>query len=102
MPDTNQLEREVLAWAKDRGILDSATPERQFCKTLEEVSELLDAIQNDNTTEVMDAIGDIMVTLIIQCSFWGVTLNDCLQDAYDVISKRSGKMVNGVFVKDED
>lgn len=102
MPNTDQLEREVIAWAADRGILDSSTPVAQFSKTLEEVTELLDAIQQDNTHEVRDAIGDIVVTLIIQCTFWGVTLNDCLNDAFEVISKRKGKMVNGVFVKDED
>lgn len=30
----------------------------------------------------------------------GWTLEECLQVAYDVISKRTGKMVDGVFVKD--
>ena len=31
---------------------------------------------------------------------YGWTLQECLQSAYDVISKRTGKMENGVFVKD--
>ena len=33
-------------------------------------------------------------------SYYGWTLQECLQSAYDVISKRTGKMENGVFVKD--
>jgi hypothetical protein len=30
-----------------------------------------------------------------------VLLEKCLQSAYDVISKRTGKMINGQFVKDD-
>jgi len=49
---------------------------------------------------VKDAIGDIMVTLIIQCKMQGMDLQDCLESAYNVIKNRTGKMVDGVFVKD--
>jgi|SRR5690606_26412042 len=31
----------------------------------------------------------------------GLTLEECTQSAYEVIAKRTGKLVNGVFVKDE-
>lgn len=37
---------------------------------------------------------------IIQCRMQGVLLEECLQSAYDVISKRTGKIINGQFVKD--
>jgi hypothetical protein len=30
----------------------------------------------------------------------GLTIEECLQSAYDVISKRTGKMINGQFIKD--
>jgi hypothetical protein len=30
-----------------------------------------------------------------------MTIEECLNAAYDVISKRTGKMVNGQFMKDE-
>jgi len=49
----------------------------------------------------MDAIGDITVTLIIQAEMQGLDFQDCLQAAYDVISKRTGKMIDGQFVKDK-
>jgi hypothetical protein len=32
---------------------------------------------------------------------YGFSLEECLQMAYDTISKRSGKMIDGVFVKSE-
>jgi len=30
----------------------------------------------------------------------GVNIENCISSAYDVISKRKGKMINGTFVKD--
>jgi NTP pyrophosphatase (non-canonical NTP hydrolase) len=91
----------VEQWAESKGILDKATPMAQAVKTLEETTELLSAINADDKDEIIDAIGDIVVTLIIQCRMQDVLLEDCLYKAYEVISKRTGKMVNGQFVKDE-
>jgi NTP pyrophosphatase (non-canonical NTP hydrolase) len=96
-------EQEIIEWATDRGILGiggKGTPSRQHHKTLEEVQELTDALVARNIAEVQDAIGDIYVTLVIQASMQGLTMAQCIDAAYDVISKRTGKMVNGQFVKD--
>lgn len=96
-------EQEILDWAVDKGILGiggKGTPSRQHHKTLEEVQELTDALVARNIPEVQDAIGDIYVTLVIQASMQGLTMDQCIDAAYEVISKRTGKMVNGQFVKD--
>lgn len=113
-----QLEQLVINWADEKGILSNATPLTQFSKTQEEVSELEHALDvkargfkdfiNDKglvvsaDEEIEDSIGDIVVTLIIQAKMQGLTLQQCLQSAYNVISKRKGEMRNGVFVKSED
>ena len=94
------IKHEVEMWAKDKGILDNATPIKQALKTQEEVTELLNAIVDNDRAEIIDAIGDIMVTLIIQAKMQNLNLFECLQSAYNVISKRTGKMVNGQFLKD--
>lgn len=158
-----ELRLKVIDWAKDRGIMEKATPLSQCTKVMEECLELVVADLNNDEAEIKDAVGDILVTLFIEAELLGieyakiqdriyayesrveyipseilgeslilftliqkestedlydiiaytiVTLlsyckcNDlnpieCLQGAYDVISKRKGKMVNGVFVKDE-
>lgn len=96
----NNLIQLVIIWAHQKGILDNGTPGKQSLKTLEECGELVLAVGQDNKHEIKDAIGDIMVTLIIQAEMQGVTIEECLQQAYDVISKRKGKMINGMFVKD--
>ena len=100
MKDFFELEVLIEEWAKEKGILDKATTMKQAEKTHEEVLELMSAIDEDNREEIKDAIGDIMVTLIIQAKMQGMTIEECLNAAYDVISKRTGKMINGQFVKD--
>jgi len=98
--DYFELEHAVEEWAKNKGILDKATPMAQALKTLEETTELCTAINANDRTEIIDAMGDIMVTLIIQAKMQDITLEECLESAYNVISKRTGKIVNGQFVKD--
>jgi NTP pyrophosphatase (non-canonical NTP hydrolase) len=114
MENLNELEQLVIEWAADKGIFEKATPYKQAQKTLEECGELLYAVgKQDNariegdidglvdaTEEAKDALGDIAVTIIIGAKMQGFTLEECLQSAYDVIKKRTGKMVNGQFVKD--
>lgn len=91
----------VLDWAKEKGILDKSTPIAQAEKTLEEAHELIDAIKSDNKPEIKDALGDILVTIIIGAEMQGWDIEDCLQTAYDVIKSRTGKMIDGQFVKDK-
>lgn len=111
-----ELELKVIDWAKEKGILEKATPLTQARKTEEEVNELIEACvaqqtgreyftnlkgKKCNTTEeLQDALGDILVTIIIQAEMQGLKLEDCLESAYGIISKRTGSMQNGQFVKD--
>jgi len=97
-----KLQTDIEKWAEEKGILDKATPMAQALKTLEETTELCTAINNNDRAEIIDAIGDIMVTLIIQAKMQNLSLETCLESAYNVIAKRTGKMVNGQFVKDND
>lgn len=90
----------VIQWGAERGILMKATPMSQAIKTLSEVEELLRAINSGDKEETKDAYGDILVTIILGAELSGFDIEDCLQAAYDVISKRTGSMINGQFVKD--
>lgn len=97
----NELEALVISWAEQKGIFEKGNPEAQCDKTLEEVYELSQAIKENDKEEIIDALGDILVTIIIQAEMQGLKLEDCLQSAYNVISKRTGKMVEGKFVRDK-
>lgn len=96
-----QLINKTIQWGKDKGIFDKSYPLKQHDKTQEEVDELKQALVDNNKEEIIDAIGDIIVTLILQAEMNGLDIEECLHSAYDVISKRTGKMVDGIFVKDK-
>jgi NTP pyrophosphatase (non-canonical NTP hydrolase) len=96
-----ELEKLVIEWANEKGILEKATTIAQAAKTMEECTELMVAIARHDDDEIVDALGDILVTIIIQAEMQGLKLEECLESAYNVISKRTGKMINGTFVKDK-
>jgi NTP pyrophosphatase (non-canonical NTP hydrolase) len=96
-----ELEQLVIKWADEKGIFEKGTPSAQCDKTLEEVMELSTALHNDDKVEIKDALGDILVTIIIQAEMQGLELEDCLLTAYNVISKRQGTIINGQFVRDK-
>lgn len=93
-------EEDIIQWARERHIFDSATPGSQHGKTLEEVQELTDALADNNEAEIKDAIGDLVVTLILQAHMHGWSLDECVEAAYQEIKDRKGRMVDGVFVKE--
>ena len=99
----NELIQNVLQWGIDKNITGTngkGTRYGQADKMLEEANETYNAVTSGELVEVKDGIGDTVVTLILLADMYGWTLEECLQVAYDVISKRTGKMVDGVFVKD--
>lgn len=161
-PNLDDLEPLVIKWAEKKGILQNATPYKQLLKTGEEILELLQVIEDNNLDEIEDAIGSVVVTLIIyaemkkisckrdfknhsfkaddaaahrlltDCSVllqaekfgqsltpiihthemmmvklhyiankYNLNIWECLKTAYNVIKNRKGKMINGVFIRDE-
>lgn len=90
----------VRVWAADRNLIGGSTPQDQLHKLAEEVDELNDAITAEDHGEIVDAIGDIQVVLAVMCAQLGIHIDDCREVAWDQIKDRTGKMVNGVFVKD--
>ena len=88
-------------WAKQRGLYDKGNAHTQYVKLQEEAGELAKALLKDDQDEVIDAIGDMVVVLTNLAHLRGVNIETCIASAYDVISKRTGKMINGTFVKDE-
>ena len=100
-PKTDTRFQLIRDWAGTRGLYSKGDTKTQFCKLMEEAGELGRAILKDDNPEFRDAIGDMVVVLTNLAHMGGTTIEDCIDEAYDVISKRTGKMVNGTFVKDE-
>lgn len=105
-----ELKENVEEWAKDKDLLHSENADKQFMKFIEEVFEFkseMDLIHilggNElNSHDMMLEMGDIFVTLIVLCNQLGIDCVECLQLAYDKISKRKGVTKDGIFIKEED
>ena len=90
----------IRTWADERGLYDKGDTKTQYLKLMEEAGELGRAILKDDQPEIVDAIGDIVVVLTNLSELAGYKIEHCIDEAYKVISKRTGKMQNGTFVKD--
>jgi len=98
----NDLQEKVLGWAFTRGIMQHSNPKSQLMKAVSEIGELCDAEIKGEHAKVIDGVGDVLVCLIIYSEMNGVDLTICLNEAYNQIKDRKGKMVEGgAFVKDE-
>jgi NTP pyrophosphatase (non-canonical NTP hydrolase) len=86
-------------WARERGIYDKGDPKTQLIKLYEESGELSQALLKNDKSGIIDAIGDSIVVLTNLAELVGTDVETCIQSAYDEISNRTGKMVNGTFVK---
>ena len=93
---------DIRSWATDKGIYDKGNARTQYLKLMEEAGELAEALLKNDKAEIQDAIGDMIVVLTSIAKFEDMFIEDCIKSAYDVIAKRTGKMVNGTFVKDAD
>lgn len=117
-----ELKTKVEEWAEDKDLLHSENADKQFMKFIEEVFEFkfeMQGLKNyQDSCELLDIegtlgknqmkrnmqleMGDIFVTLIILCNQLHIDCVECLQLAYEKISKRRGKTIDGIFVKEED
>ena len=91
----------IRQWAEERGLYDKGNSHTQYVKLQEEAGELAKALLENDKPEIIDAIGDMVVVLTNLAHLQGVHIETCIAEAYKVISKRKGKMINGTFVKDE-
>ena len=92
----------IRQWAEDRNLIEGSTPDKQLGKLIEEIGELAAGIARKDQGRVIDGIGDAVVVLTILSAQHGVMIEDCMEAAWNEIKDRKGKMIDGVFVKQED
>jgi len=97
----SMIEMDVIRWGEDRKIVQHSNPRAQAIKTLEEVGELMQAIQDKDREAMIDAYGDILVTLVMGCATADLDLVTCFKHAYEQIKDRKGYLSpEGIFVKE--
>ena len=87
-------------WADERGLYENGDTKTQALKLVEEVGETCRAILKEDYEEITDGIGDCIVVLTNLAELHGVSIEECIDKAYDDIKNRKGKMDNGTFKKD--
>ena len=97
----DKLIKQVEQWSTDKN-LHEADSSKQFTKVVEEVGEVAAALARSNDDMLKDGIGDVVVTLIILAQQNGMTLEECLTQAYGEIADRKGETRDGVFIKQAD
>lgn len=95
----DELVGNIERWHYDRNLIDGSTDQAQYVKLIEEAGELAGNIARKK--DVSDDIGDMIVVLINIAARNNLTLKDCLVRAWDDIKDRKGRMVDGVFIKEE-
>ena len=96
----DDLVESVILWGRNKELND---PKAQLNKVIEELGEMAHEVCRNryHSNEMMDAVGDTLVTIIILADICKLDVKDCLQEAYNVINKRTGRTIDGTFVKDE-
>lgn len=97
--DIEQLIEDIALWHYGKGIVNGSTDQKQIGKLCEEFSELITSCAAGESP--IDDIGDMIVVLINIAERNGLTLKGCLDHAYEEISKRTGKTVDGIFIKEK-
>ena len=98
----SMIEMDVIRWGEDRKIVQNSNPMAQAIKTYEEVTELFEAIAANDREAMIDAYGDILVTLVMGCATADLDLVSCFKHAYEQIKDRTGTLgPDGIFYKDK-
>lgn len=68
----------VRDWAEARNLIAGATPQAQFTKLIEEISEFTRGIDEDNADEIYDGLGDSIVVMTVLAAQHGLGLEECI------------------------
>ena len=96
----NELVSNIKNWHRDRNLIDGSSDKDQTLKLLQELGELSDSVCKGK--DIRDDLGDMLVVMINIMERNSLEMSDCLEVAWNDIKDRKGKMVDGIFVKEED
>ena len=94
-----KLVKLIEQWHEDRNLIAGSTDKDQVLKLVQELGELSDSVCKEK--DMRDDLGDMLVVMINIMKRNNITIEECLQKAYDDIKHRKGRMVDGIFVKEE-
>lgn len=97
-----ELLRRIHQWGVDRNIIGDATSRNQLPKLMEELGEMAGGIARKHKDTIKDGIGDVIVVLSMIAGIEGLTIHECIDQAYNEIKDRKGVLLDGTFIKSTD
>lgn len=90
----DELFQLVWEWFEERNLQD---PTMQLTKVNEEIGEICHEVRRGrfDSVQLVDALGDSFVALIGMCHHLGIDPRSALEEAYEEIKDRKGKVANG-------
>ena len=71
-----EFKKNVVKWAKDRGIIPNSSFDAQYIKLVEELGELALGIRKRDDELIKDSIGDVAVVLVNLAAIQGIDVKD--------------------------
>ncbi len=126
------LTKLITDWHHDRNLIAGATLQSQTAKLLEEFTEVVASLnpdkeptfihdevlrmmadllergriktiaKKDATPAFKDALGDMFIVQVNLAEQIGVSAESCIQQSWDEIKDRKGRMIDGQYVKEAD
>jgi hypothetical protein len=91
-------EQDIIDWAIAKGIIDAADRLTQSLKTIEEIAELI--THHLKQQPVMDDIGDIYVTIVVQAHMNGYDIQEIHENPYQFDKNETVKEQIATMVMD--
>ena len=92
--------QDVYDWADSKDFRNNSTVKIQFAKFGEEIGEYWEAVCIDDKPAIADELGDVALCVVMQVYMHNLDLEKLLAATVKKVTKRKGKMVDGLFVKE--
>ena len=98
--ELKELIEKTNKWFEDRNLIQGSTDKDQILKLMQELGELSDPACKGE--DIRDDLGDMLVVMLNIMKRNNFTIEECLEMAYNDIKDRKGRMVDGIFVKEQN
>ena len=98
--ELKELIEKTNKWFDDRNLIQGSTDKDQILKLMQELGELSDHACKGE--DIRDDLGDMLVVMLNIMKRTNFTIEECLEMAYNDIKDRKGRMVDGIFVKEQN
>lgn len=102
LPSLDTLFALIKEWGDNKGLTGPEDFSRQVMKLTEEIGELNGSQVRSDIEGEKDALGDIFVVWTMLLAKRGYDPKDIVTNVYNIISKRTGRTVDGIFIKDNE